>query len=49
MENVKNGSNDDTTEHLLNDIKSVTNTIFAIKSSLHKELADFKEDVSKGF
>jgi hypothetical protein len=49
MDNVKNGSNEDTTEHLMNDIKSVTNTIFAIKSSLHKELADFKEDVSKGF
>lgn len=49
MDNVKSGSNEDTTEHLMNDIKSVTNTIFAIKSSLHKELADLKEDVSKGF
>ena len=49
LDNVKSGSNEDTTEHLMNDIKSVTNTIFAIKSSLHKELADFKEDVSKGF
>ena len=36
-------------EHLANDIKSVTNTIFAIKSSLHKELTDFKEEVGKGF
>ena len=38
MASVKNGSNDETNEHLMNDIKSVTNTIFAIKSSLHKEL-----------
>jgi hypothetical protein len=49
MDNVKSGSNEDTTEHLMNDIKSVTNTIFSIKSSLHKELSDFKEDVNKGF
>lgn len=38
MDSVKNGSNDETNEHLMNDIKSVSNTIFAIKSSLHKEL-----------
>jgi hypothetical protein len=50
MDEVKSGAgNGEAQEHLMNDIKSVTSTVFAIKSSLNKELHEFKEEVSKGF
>ena len=50
MDDVKvGGSSGEAQEHMMNDIKSVTSTVFAIKSTLHKELHEFKEEVSKGF
>ena len=49
MDNLKSGSQGDATEHLQNDIKSVTNTIFALKSQIYKELQAFKEEVNKNF
>jgi hypothetical protein len=49
MDNLKSGSQGDATEHLQNDIKSVTNTIFALKSQIYKELQTFKEEVNKNF
>jgi hypothetical protein len=50
MEDVKSGSQGgDATEHLQNDIKSVTNTIFALKSQINKEIHEFKDEVNKNF
>ena len=50
MDDVKSGSQGgEATEHLQNDIKSITNTIFAIKGQLNKEIHEFKEEVNKNF
>ncbi len=39
MDDVKDeGKRGDSNEHLASDLKSITNTVFAIKSSLHKEI-----------